>query len=406
METNSLDFETLRRERNKVFKELFSGTIKESFLVSTLSRIENDFRYNGIILGNFNPERDLSIKSTILGRNYSELAICKMIVMNHYMNTFQLDDRERGKRQSDNSYIDLLVTQSINELCLEKVAAPDFSIFALEPYLPIIYFVSALNNLCASNFASIKSGKATFIDLYNKPFNIDMLYKLIFRIKSCVALVAIGSTDELMAIFRSLSELFMIYALLWDKDEKVINRYREHDKATFAFNRGEEVSKEIEIIAKKSKNKVKYYNYGWLDSLEEFNAMDANKRDYTLTAIAELLDIKYGKNFGLGLYRHYKSCNPHTHGTTIYMNYFHLELVVFQNIAVMLTFICKNIFSKISNCSFIVGNIDLLDELEYVKKQARLAMEFLNDNENALEKSNNDFVKRFYCQERLKNKCL
>ena len=62
--------------------------------------------------------------------------LCKMIVMNHYINTVMFSDEERGKRQGDGTYKNKLVNDVINMYSIEKLAISDFSNSSLEAFMP------------------------------------------------------------------------------------------------------------------------------------------------------------------------------------------------------------------------------------------------------------------------------
>ncbi len=401
---NYMDPRTFRQEALKAYKHIFSGTIKESYLGSILRSIEEDYRFNNIFLRNFNPERAFSAEATVLGKNYSSLNVCKMIVMNHYMNTFTLSDSERGKIQEDREYSKKLVNDVIKMCEIETLATSSFSVSSLESFLPIVYYTTALTNFCGNKHSEYFKNKIVTEGPYNISLNSDMLYKIILRIRACCALVDARATDELMILFRSLAELFMTYAALWDKNHTIIESYRAYDKMTFDFNQGEAIPNIIKEKAKKKKaDPVKCLNYGWIEELEEYKELPKNKQTYGLNTLAEIVDRKYGKGFGTELYKIYKTCNPQTHGTTLFMNYFQLELGIFQNIAVMLKFVCRIMSEELFSFDFNVAGVDLIAELNSALDLSRNSSAVLQNNEGILEKTNLDYKSRFICSLRMKS---
>ena len=104
----------------KVFKKLFSGTIKETFLGEMVNRITNDFRYVAIFLKSNDINKMLSMETIAVGRKFKEITVPKMIVMVHYLNAVSLSDADRGKIQSDETYKKKLTNEVINMLAIEK----------------------------------------------------------------------------------------------------------------------------------------------------------------------------------------------------------------------------------------------------------------------------------------------
>ena len=393
-----------RLEASKAYKRIFSGTIKESFLGSVLRMVEEDYRFNNIFLRNFKPEIAFSAEATVLGKNYSSLNVCKMIVMNHYMNTFTLSDIERGKIQDDREYAKKLVDDVIKMCEIERLAASSFSISSLESFLPIVYYTTALTNYCGNKHSEYFEHKISVNKPYNNQFNSDMLYKLLLRIRACSALVDTRASDELMILFRSLAELFMVYAAIWDKNDTIISTYRKYVQMTFDFNQGGKIPNDVKEMAKKKKiDAVKLLNYGWIEELEEYQLLPKNKQKYGLNVLAEMMDIKYDKGFGTGLYNIYKACNPQTHGTVLFMNYFQLELSIFENIAVMLKFVCEIMSTALFSFDFKTENIDLIDELNTALNQSRASSVIMQKDEKILQKTNIDYKSRFICSLKMKS---
>ena len=404
---NNIDFladpNQYRRASIKVYKKIFAGTIKESFLISTLNKVENDPRYVSLLLSTFNPEVDLSAEAIIIGRNNSMLNICKMIVMIHYMNTFMLSDNERGKKQEDRAYVAGLINDVIKMLKIEKLAVLDYPVSSLESFLPLIYYISALNNYCGNKYGEFTNQQPLSAEPTNKSFNLNLLYKIIFKIRACISLSNINATDEMIVIFRSLAELFMTYVALWDQKDAIIQEYYKFDHATLMFNRGEEIPNEIKTQAKKKKaDYIKYLNYGWIEFVKEYNLLEDCKKGFGLGSLAEMLDLKYYKGFGTDLYKIYKACNPQTHGTIFFMNYFELELHIFLNVSVMLKFICQIMSESLFRFDFKLGDIDLIDELNAVLDASKKAQMFLDKNDELLKKTNNDYKDRAVCAVRMK----
>ena len=159
---------TYKKNLLRAYKKVFSGTIKESFLIEMHEKIERNPLYGAVLLGNMDPDSIFSIEHQLKGKNHTSISTCKMIVMQHYMNTVTMTEYERGKAQENNAYKEKLTDEVVKMYCIERIATPNYSNSSLEAYLPIIYYTSALNNLCANKYdeivdASLHIKKAIYV---------------------------------------------------------------------------------------------------------------------------------------------------------------------------------------------------------------------------------------------------
>ena len=152
-------------------------------------------------------------------------------------------------------------------------------------------------------------------------------------------------------------------------------------------------------------NEVKFVNYGWIKNLEEFKDVSNKKTAFSLGGLGKILDKKCGyfcQNFGSELYKFYKACNPQTHGTMLIMNYLQLELHIFQNIAVMLKFICEIMSKHLFDFDFKVNGLDLIDELNTALNDSRKVFDWLNEDQKNLDRTNIEYRNRAICSMRMK----
>ncbi|MBR0439762.1 MAG: hypothetical protein IJK27_03320 [Bacilli bacterium] len=400
------DLESYDKAIIEEYKKIFSGSIKESFLANILRKTEKDQRFNLLFLNNNDLAKMASAKSLALGKGYNPLNICKMIVMSHYTNTVLMSDNERGLSQESLAYSNELIDDVLKMFSIEKIATFDFGLSSLESYLPIIYYVAALNNFLGGKYDQLKTNNVIINEPYNAAFNYTMIYKLIIKIKACINLADLRATDELMVIYRSLTELFMVFAALWDEKDDVINSYIAFNRLSFDNNYGKTISDSVKLEAKKNNSSmIDYINYGWIKNLKGYSNLKDRKRAFSISALAEILDEKYDyacSKFGTSLYKVYKICNPQTHGTMQYMNYFQLELDLFENIAVMLKYMCEIMSTKLFNFEIMYNGIDLIEELNIVLKESRKISDELMNNEKILNKTNIDYKNRAICCIRMK----
>ena len=396
-----------RREVMKAFKKLFSGVIKESFLVEMINEVETDPRYVAMYYNSETFSKLLSVDAAIRGTDFLSLNPCKMIIMNHYVNTVALTDNERGIKQSDKSYKEKLLNDVIGMCRIGKITIPTISNSSLEPFLPIIYYLSAVCNLCGIMYDDLLSINVKVRTPFNNDFNYRFIYILFVKIKACIKLAEIRATDELMVIFRTLIETFMTYSALWDEKDSAIQSFYQHDQWTFDLNYGNPIPDDLAKAAKNmGTSKIKFINYGWIKDLGDYKTVADKTYAISIEGLSKLLDKKYKEympNFGTELYRFYKACNPQTHGTTILMNFFQLELYIFQNICVMTKFICSKMTDCLFGINFFFEGVDLIDELDKAHKASNNLYDRLNSNSDMLSKTNQDYKKRAMCEVKLRS---
>ena len=283
----------------------------------------------------------------------------------------------------------------------------DYSDTAFEAYLPIIYYVAALNNYLGNKYDEIVNQNSSDGMSLGMSFKLRMLYKFIMRVKSCVSLADLRATDELMIIYRTTIELFMSYALLWDENDGVIESFYIFDEAASKYNYDGTIPENIVLQAKDSNvSEVKFVNYGWIKNLKEFKTISNKRNIFSVSGLSRVLDIKYKTlrpYLGSDLYKFYKSCNPQTHGTMLLMNYLQLEIHIFQNIAAMLNFICNVILCNISNFNYKITNVDLFEEIDRVIELTNKTLNWLEEDDKNLTKTNLDYRERALCIARMKS---
>ena len=370
------------------------------------NRITNDFRFVPIYYQLNPPQKLLSVETVAVGRQFKDIIICKMIVMSHYLNTISLSESERGKKQNSEEYKKKLTDEVIKMLSIERLATIDYSDTSFEAYLPIIYYVSALNSYLGNKYDEIINAADKKNPSLNTDFNYKMLYKFIMRVKACISMADLRTTDELMVIYRTTIELFMTYIALWDENDGVIETYYKFDEAALNYNYDGVIPDEMLLRAKDSEsNKVQYINYGWIQYLKEYKTISSKKPSFSISGLSKIIDKKYAHfdpNFGSSLYKFYKSCNPQTHGTLVLMNYFQLEMHIFQNIAVMLKFVCDVILGNYINLDYKIGVVYLIEELEKAIKLTDKTSIWLDSDNNNLYKTNLDYRSRAFCVLKMK----
>ena len=148
-------------------------------------------------------------------------------------------------------------------------------------------------NFLGNKYDELINQKVVANSLYNSDFNYKTICKIIVKIKACINLADIRATDELMVIYRTLIELFMTYAALWDKSDAIINSFYEFDQAAFDYNYNGVIPEHMKLMATDMGiNEVKFVNYGWIKNLEEFRSLANKSRLFSMGGLAKILDKK------------------------------------------------------------------------------------------------------------------
>ena len=369
-------------------KEMLKDIIEASLLEDIFDCVTNDDRFLSY-LENTKKEEKIFFNETIFVTK-----ICKMIAMNHYTEKFIYGLNKVKIREKE--YKRKIAEDVLKMIPLERLACYNCNNRSFEIYIPIIFYVSGMNNFLGNKFDEFQSKGVKTEECYNSDFNFSLLYKIIFKIKSCITLVDIRATDELITIFRTLIEMFMIYLSLWNESETAIKSFKKHDNLGFDFNYSKPIPPEIIKEAKKNNvDLIEYINYGWLIKLKNFKKRKNTK--FNLRTLARYLDKKYDylcKNIGSRLYTFYKMCNPQTHGTLDLMNYFQLELFIFQNIAQMLLMLSHFWCNCLIDFECDYKDINLDDRLSCACEDANVIYDFVNSNEIFLRETNEDFKNR------------
>lgn len=393
------------KEMLKVYKRIFSGTIKESFLCEMIIGIYNDPRYVSIYNFYNSTKEIVSFESVLLGNTHF-LNISKMIVMAHYANTVTLSEEEKGKLQKDEKYKNKLRNEVLAMYSIQKLATSEYSNSSLEAFLPLIYYFSVLTNFCCLKYDEAIRKNIKVNKEYNDEFNKDIIYKMLIKFRTCIFLADSRAIDELLVVFRSLVELFMCYSALWDQNDAIIKAFYECDEVTREYNISGKIPDKIKSKKKgQSGNIINFMNYGWLDGIDEFRSIKKSLNDYSIKSLSKILDKKCGyfsPKFGSELYKMYKICNSPIHGSLIKMNYFETELYVFQNLSVMLNFICEIISKHLFNFNFTINDISLVEVLENEVNKSRDTYLWLNGVDKNLHKTNIEYQSRALCCMRMK----
>lgn len=387
----------LKRKENEVLKKLFRGKIKQNFLIEMKERILNRPDMMDIMVNHYDA-LDFSQEAIMRGKESLELDICKFITMYHFFNTLTLDDAKRASYHDDQDYIQKLSNQVVEAIKLRKVALMYNSKDSLESYYPLTYSTLALTNFLNLKFdEAMKSRK--YPKIKNAIFRSQMQYKMLHKIKAVLVLIDNNLIEEAFNPLRSLFEIYMVYLSLDGCDEKVIERYCKYVEYQFDYQIDNNIPKEIEEAYYKLKNngsqisRTDYLNFGWLDSILEYNYIDIKERKYKLVDVAEFLNMKYSSKIGTILYKCFRECSPLSHGFTGFLDYYTCKQSLSERLCYILKLLSDDM-SKSYGFNLELSNVDLYKYLDNFYNQQMAYDKVIANDKKLYESLNKHYVNR------------
>ncbi len=400
IEAMDASIKSFNDNENKALKKLFSGKIKQNFLIEMKEMIMHKPDFFPLMMEAYD-YMNLSAESLLIGKENSSLDVCKFITMIHFFNTLILDDQKRALLHDDKEYKEQLCNQVMDAIRIRKVALINNSKDSLEGYYPLTYAIYALNNFMLIKFDEMMQKKIVPIGK-NGVFKSQMHLKMLNKVKSILLMVDNNLTEEAFNPLRSLVELFMIYFALYNADKAAVDEYSKHIKLQFEYQdtkiMPEYITNKVKELNKQGCNvtKTDYLNFGWLDSILEYGYIDKSERKYKIKDVAELLDMMYQKEhsrIGSTLYGYYRECSPMSHGFNGFLDRYTAKQNVLEKVSYILSYLAYD-FEHQYKLNFKVNNIDLLKYLEKTyDKQLEYDKEIYN-NPKLLQSLNNEYVHR------------
>lgn len=389
--------EKQRQADNKVLKKLFAGKIKQSFLIEMKEKITHrpdmmDLAVNHYDVLNFSHE------SMVLGKDNLELDVCKFITMYHFFNTLTLDDAKRASYHDDEEYKNKLSNQVVDAIKLRNAALMYNAKDSLEAYYPLTYSLFALNNFLIIEFDRCMRERK-YPKIKNAIFRSQMQFKMLKKIKAILVLVDNNLIEEAFNPLRSLYELYMIYLTLDNCDAKVVERYCRYVEYQFEYQKTNTIAKEVEDSFNNLKNngskitKIDYLNFGWLDSILEYNYINIDERKYRIVDIANYLDMKYKSQIGSILYKNFRECSPLSHGFTGFLEFYSTKQSLCERVCYILDFLATDISSSYQ-FKLELNNINVLEYMQGFYKQQLEYDKTINENSKLRESLNKNYVNR------------
>lgn len=387
----------LKKQENDILKNMFKGKIKQNFLIQIKEKILNRPEMMDLMVKHYDA-LDFSHETIMRGKENLEIDICKFITMYHFFNTLTLDDGKRAALHDDNDYIEKLSNQVIEAIKLRKVALLYNSKDSLEAYYPLTYSIFVLTNYLFIEFdKSMKMKK--YPNVKNAIFKSQMQYKMLKKIKAILVLLDNGLLEESFNPLRSLFELYMIYLTLDNCDEKIVERYCKYVEYQFDYQLGNDIPKEIEdrvIELRKKGSKISrtdYLNFGWLDSILEYNYISEKDRKYKLVDVAEYLNMKYNNKIGSIMYKCFRECSPLSHGFTGFLDFYTSKQSLCERICYILKLLATDLSSNY-NFNLDLNGINLLNYLDGFYNQQMDYDKIIAKDSKLYESLNKNYVNR------------
>lgn len=391
--------ESYMQDENAALKHIFSGKIKQNFLIKIKSIICDNSSYSEILINNYR-FLGTSMEKIMTGYENRAIDICKFITMNHYFNTLTIDNEQlKAAFHTNKEYEDILINQVINAIKIRDIALQYNSKSSLEGYYPITYSLYALNNYMGDVVLD-RMKKGINPKGKNGEFKAQMQLKMLHKIKAILVLIDNTLIEESFNSLRSLAELFMIYRALFNSSNRAIEKYNQFVKYQFDYINDKVIAEEVinrvdELNSEGYKvSKTDYLNFGWLDSILEYGYINKYEKKYRIADVAKLLDMMYRKemdNLGSTFYTIYRECSLFSHGFNGFLDSYNAKQTVLNRLGILVLNLGKD-FIEQYEVDFEHNGIHLLQyfntlysmQLEYDKK--------ISKNPKLLKKLNDEYI--------------
>lgn len=325
-----LNIDKLIEEKLKKYKkldqqaltQLFKDNIKTSFMFKVLNHIKkltNDF---SLITQYYTDELNKQPIEILLGPENIELDLCYHIVGVHSFNMLLIDEHERGIKQNDLKYIEELSNAVLDQVKVRCYGSRIFRkkhVFGKEDYLyyPPVYNLHVL----LIYLINILNKKSITENNYDKSMILNrFIYNILNKSKAIFSVIDYDALDSGYSILRNIIENYLTFICLKYSSVRIEEYLKFMDykiKYDTDFKMPEEFDK---LYSQKGKevNKIAYLNYGWLDSIFEFEYLNI-KKSYNISDVVKLANLlMHNKresyiSFTGELEMYYKKCHFHSH---------------------------------------------------------------------------------------------
>lgn len=388
------DFNDFIKKDKEALKQVFKDKIKISFMFKILEIIKNQTRGYDNLFKYYPSYLEFDSVSRLLSPENIEYDLCNHIVGVHTFNMILLDEYQRGQKQNDKKYIDELVKTVLEQVRIRECGSKLFrkqKIFGVDDFLyypPVynlhvllVYLITKVNeiniNSKDTDFSKIKSKKV----FKEKVFNIFIVHML-NKSKGIIGTIDYDSLNCGYPILRNVIEMYLTYLCL--KYSSIdIEEYLEFNKYKITYDQEHKFSTEFEQKYNKNGNnvdKIAYLNYGWIDSIFEFEYLGI-KKTYKFSDVIKLVNLLIEKNRGIKNYAsnleiYYRKCHYYSHA----------NLFEFRYPITLITDLCKGLGEVLLGIAYelnIKENIDLLNGVD-ILRNTRITIDRLSKTKDEL----------------------
>lgn len=361
----SSNFSKFLKENNEALKKIFSGKIKQSFLIKVLSYIQKEIKYYGEIIKYY--RFDFSVETIMKGDTTTiDYDICRHIVGCHRENMIFVPESERAALQNNQQYIDELARAVVNDISLRAYGDVYFRKQPLTAGDELIYFPTMYHLFVVS----IRGSQILQNEKYFSP--VKPLFSEIFnKALSSMILIEAGFLDAAYNSCRSAIDNYINLLVLLKNPTSIegFSKFLQYD--ILKENCGKGYTDEFIEVFENRKNKIenimiKFLQYGWVDSIDKYHILVKN-RPYSfgglMIYLKSISDDKAREEFDF-LENNHKKCHAYSHGTTIHsryplLNYFELSLMLSVTLIHTYKLLCKD-----ANEDTDINGIDILAILD------------------------------------------
>lgn len=361
------DLEKNKKELNKLLKSLFSGQIKINFMLEIMYLMIALYPDLIEYTQSLNDFKDvLSGKTRIIF-----YILCEHIVGVHRSKTIFLSDSERSSLEENAKYRSELMDDVYKEIKLR----PEINfLLRSEPlikgdkfiYFPVPYYLAVL--------------ETRFLQLANKSKEIPGVYFIIAsKTLAVLSLLQDNFCDCTYSMCRIIIEEYF-RGTIFHNCREAINEYIKFTE--YELNRSLKNCYDEEFLYKfdnrlnqKSKNKVDYLHYGWVDVIPGYHNI-VKQFPYTLGGIKQFIIEKFANDESKQMFellgRFHNMCNGYVHGSIIsskypLLHYFEICAILANTTVNAYYALCQELGETTD-----IGGVDVIVE---IKKHLKILLE-------------------------------
>ena len=366
----------------EALKTVFKDKIKVSFMFKVLKQIQKITNYYNDILKYYPGFFRIDPISTLMSTENVELDLCCHIVGIHTFNMLLTEEHERGTKQQSQKYIEEVANTVLEQVKVRQYGSMLFrkrKIFGNEDFLyyPTVYNLHVLLVYLITISNKIHNTDKTIVDGDVKRNTLNYyLANILGKSRAVLSVIDYDALDSGYPILRNIIEMYLTYLAFNYSNADIVeymkfNDYKVHFDAEFKLP--EEFEKEY-LKNGKDVNKIAYLNYGWLDSIFEFEYLGI-KKSYNFSDVVKLVnqliykDRKI-KNYAFNLEVYYKKCHYHSHA----------NLYGFRFPIIYIMDLCKGLGEVLLGIAYEINKIEKVDLFNGVDlvKAARLSVDRLH----------------------------